>query len=222
MNAYLTINTVPELACLLLAVVFLGRDKDPFWRMLILYLFLTCMVELAGIYIHKVLQRSNMPLYTVFVLFECFAVSSFFFALLRPYGLKRRWLAAWLAVFILTYFAELLAGHFHHFVSVTTSLMSVAFVLAALCYYYLLLNADKFERLTLHAAFWWTNGSFIFYFGGTVCNLFFDILIAHPASVYTHSIRYIIFGVSDVILYTCWSLSFLCRYLQRRSTPSSA
>jgi hypothetical protein len=37
-------------------------------------------------------------------------------------------------------------------------------------------------------------------------------------SAVTHSARYIVFSILNIILYSCWSYSFICRYFQRTSS----
>ena len=214
---YITVNTISEFVCLLAGLIFLSKDKDPAWRLMLAYLLLTCIVEVAGIYIRKVLHVSNIPLYTVSLLPECFVTSYFFYSLYKVYHPKIKWLIIWLSVFLIMYFTELILNHFSDFVSITASVMSVVFVLASLYYYYLKLKDEHFERLLFYAPFWWVSGTLFFYFGSTACNLFFDYLIKYPSISYEFSIRYIIFCILDVILYYFWSYAFICRYLQRKS-----
>ena len=212
---YITINTVAEFFCFVIAFLFLCRDKDPAWLVFIPYLLLTCIVEIAGITMHHS-HKTNIPLYTVFVLAECFIISFFFYRLYRPYGAKISMLMLWFAIFLGMYLTELYLNHFNDFVSVTASVMSVIFVITGLYYYYLKLNDDNFERLLFYPSFWWVNGTLFFYFGGTVCNLFFEFLIKYPSASYSYSVRYLIYGISNVILYSCWSYAFICRHLQMK------
>ena len=68
------------------------------------------------------------------------------------------------------------------------------------------------------APFWWVNGTICFYFAGMACNIFFKYLVKDVTSDVSHSARYIVFSILNVILYACWSYSFICRYFQRTST----
>lgn len=213
---YITPNTLSEFVCFGVGLIFLYKDKDPAWKLLVLYLFITCVTEVTGIYIRSRWHVSNTPVYNVFILFECSVTSYFFYHIYKPYQPRKSWLIAWLVTFLLMYFTELIAGHFSGFVSITATVMSVVFVVACLYYYYLKLNDDQFESLLFHPSFWWVSGTLFFYFGSTACNVFFDYLIKSPSISYTHSIRYIIFNILDIILYSFWSYAFICRYLQRK------
>jgi uncharacterized membrane protein YfcA len=222
MTLYFTVNTVIEFFCLLIACLCLYKDRDPIWRLCILYLLFTCATEVSAIHIRKVLNQSNLPLYNVFLLIECSFISTFFYYLYKRYVNKTKWLMAWLGIFALLFFGELINNHFLNFTFKTASVLSLVFVLASLYFYYLILKDEKFERLHNYAPFWWVNGTLIFYFGSTSTNIFFDYLIQDKISNFAHSIRYIIFNILNVLLYCCWSYAFLCKYLQRKSSSSLA
>lgn len=221
MKIYFTVNTTVELICLLTGVLCLYRDKAPLWRFFPLYLFLVCLTEISAIYIRKVLLTSNLPLYNVFILVECFSVSIFFYYLIKKYVNRLKWLLIWLALFLVCYGVEMVSSHYSSFVFKTASLMSFVFVLAGLYFYYLMLKDEKFIKLSTYSPFWWVNGALIFYFGSTATNIFFDYLVTDQVSKFTHSIRYIIFNILNVSLYCCWSYAFICRYLQRKFSSSS-
>jgi hypothetical protein len=214
---FITVNTVSEFLCFLAAVFFLYKEKVTAWRLFIPFLLLTCSVELAGIYIRQYVRIYNYPIYNVYILFECGFTSYFFFYLYKPYQYKLIWLLSWLTWFAIMYMAELFYHNFGQFVSYTATIMSVVFVLASLYFYYLKLKDERFEPLLFSAPFWWVSGTLFFYFGSTVCNIFSDYLSEHER---IRSIRYIIFNILDIIMYIFWSYAFLCRYRQRKSSPS--
>lgn len=214
---FITINTVCEFVCFLAALIFLSNDKEPAWKLFKAYLLLTCITEVAGIYMSHVAHISNYQLYNVFLLFECGITSYLFYHLYKPYKQKSKWLIIWYSIFIAMYVTELFTNHFKNFVSTTATIMSVVFVFASLYYYYLKLMDENFERLVFSAPFWWVSGALFFYFGSTTCNIFFEYLAKSKTITYGHSIRYFIFNLLDIILYGFWSYAFLCRYLRRKS-----
>ncbi len=218
MGIYFTVNTIIELICLLIGCFCLYNDKQPMWRFFILYLFLICLTEISAIYMRKVLSVSNLPLYNIFLIVECFSISIFFYNILKKYVNRIKWLMAWLFLFVIMYATEMISNHFSNFVFKTASAISFVFVLACLYFYYLMLRDEKFEKLGSYAPFWWVNGTLIFYFGSTATNIFFDYLIMDQFSKFQHSIRYIIFNVLNISLYLCWSYAFICRYRQRKSS----
>lgn len=209
---FLTPNTIAEFVCLLFSFIFLFNDKEKIWRMQILYLLIIVVVEVVGIYLRNVIQTSNTGLYNFFILIEFSLVSLTFFYIYRPFQIKVKWIFIWLSVFLTIYITELFKNNFKSFVSTTATVISIVFVFFSLYYFYLKLNNNTYERLTFSAPFWWVTGTLFFYFGSTTCNLFFDYLIQSKSLI-----RYTIFSILNIILYTFWSYAFLCRYLQRRS-----
>jgi hypothetical protein len=93
--------------------------------------------------------------------------------------------------------------------------------LASVYYFYLVLKEDQFRQLSVYAPFWWVSGTLCFYFAGTAGNIFFNYLIHDQAPVISHSVRYVVFNILNVVLYLSWSYSFICRYRQRISSSLS-
>jgi len=214
----ITLNTASEFICFLVALIFLYRDKSATWRLFIVYLLLTFAAETTGLVIRKVFLTANLPVYNSFVVVECFFTSYFFYIIFKAYGYSIKWLYSWLAVFTVMYISELTNKHFADFVDITASIMSIVFVLSCMWFYYLKLMEVGYEPLLASAQFWWVSGALFFYFGSTACNIFFDYLKTNEVSSYNGSIRYIIFNVLNVILYSFWSFSSICRYRQRKSS----
>jgi hypothetical protein len=213
---FFTANTVSELVCFLGALIFLYKDKDPVWRLMILFLMATCVTEFTGVYLRNK-HISNLAIYNVYLIIECGFTSYFFYHLYKNYAHKLKWLVVWLVFFGAMYITEMLIIHFNDFAAVSAVVMSVVFVLASLLYYYSKLRDEQFEPLLLSAAFWWVSGALVFYFGSTACNLFFNFLKEYEYSSIGRSTRYIIFIILNILLYSFWLFSFICRYLQRKS-----
>ncbi len=207
--------------CLLIGAFCLSQDKTPVWRFTIVYLLITCATELTGVYIRQMTHLPNAPLYNAYLLIECGFISYFFYHQYLQYTDKGKILIGWLCLFLVMYIYEGLPNHFAKFVNVTASIESVVFVLASLYFYYLILRDDKYVVLNTYAPFWWVNGTLIFYFGSTATNIFFDFLANDRISHFPASIRYITYSILNVLLYSCWSYAFICRFLQRRYYSSS-
>lgn len=214
----ITINTVVEFVCFLAALIFLIRDKDAAWRLPVAYLLLTFATETFGLVLRKVYGLPNLQVYNVFLVIECLFISYFLYHIFKPYGYTIKWLWSWLGIFAVIYTSEILYHKFDDFVAITAAIMSITFVFACLWFYYLKLIDPKYEPLLSSAQFWWISGSLLFYFGSTACNIFFDYLIQNEYSTYDRSVRYVIFIVLNIVLYSFWSYSFICRYRQRRSS----
>jgi len=160
--------------------------------------------------------------YNIFLVIECTVLNYFFYHLLKVYLDLKKLLTGWLVIFLLFYFTELYVKHFNAYVSVSSTIMSVELVLAGVYYYYRLLKEEKYRQLSKDASFWWVNGTICFYFAGMACNIFFNYLLLPDKTPIAYSARYMVFSIINVILYSCWSYSFICRYFQRTSSSLSA
>lgn len=217
MLKYFSVNTIAEITCLLIATACLSRDMSRLWRSFILYLLLVCVTESAGIILRNFHMR-NAALYAAFIVFECLMISLFFYHIFKRYHKSQTLLYVWLIIFLLFYLTECSLGNFKIFPAITATMMSVAFVLASLYFYLLILKDEKFRTLGTYAPFWIVNGILLYYFGSTACNVFYDYLAKNERGITPFaSVRYIIFVVLNLLLYGCWSYAFICRYFQKRS-----
>jgi hypothetical protein len=217
MVKYISINILAELSCLLFALFYLNKDKS-MWRLMVLFLLIIVSTEITGRQFTLV-GISNQWLYNIYLLVEAGFVGFMFYKLLK---IRKAWMIAALFLFLVTFVVESYLKGFQHFLSVTNLLSSTLFVIFSLVYFYRLLQDEDHYDLILHPPFWWVTGCLFFYFGGTVCNIFFDYLSILKSSEISYPLRYIIFSLLNFILYSCWSYSFLCRYRQRTSSILSA
>ena len=221
MITYITVNTLSEFFCLVISVLCLYRDKDKAWKSFILFLLLTCLTEIAGIYVREQLAQRNFMIYNFFLVIECTALNYFFYHLFKENRDLKKFLTGWLVFFLLFCFIELYVKHFNAYISASTTILSVEMILASIYFYYLLLKEEKFRQLSKYAPFWWVNGTICFYFGGIACNIFFSYLLKDKTPGVARSTGYIVFSILNVILYSSWSYSFICRYFQRTSSRTS-
>lgn len=215
LTSYLSVNTGAEMLCLLIALFCLFKDKEPAWKMFIFFLMVTCLVEVAGIYVRKTLDQPNFAIYNLFLIIECSVQNLFFYYIIKQHSTLKLIMVVWLVTFLLVYFTELIVTHFKAYASTSSTLMSVELILASVYYYYLLLKDNAYQNLFIYPSFWWVNGIICFYFGGIACNVFFSYMVLDQTVGISHSVRYVVFNVLNVILYSCWSYSFICRYRQR-------
>jgi len=214
MLRYFTLNTTVETLSFVIAFVCLARDASPVWRRMILFLFITCVTEMLGIHIKRlyladrVHVHPNVWLYNILLIFQAGFISSMFLLILNKYTNGKLIIISGLALLGVLYVFELLSHGIFAYNNITNTLMSVLFVLYSYYYYYCLLKNDKYVNLTFSPDFWWIAGALLFYFGRTACNVFFDILsLLKPDIVIT----YPIYKVLNIILYSYWSYSFMCR-----------
>jgi len=221
MHAYFTVNTITELICFLISLYCLFNERNNFWKSFIFYLLIVYLVETSGVYL-RTLKHNNSMLYTAFLVAECAMMSLFFYHLYEKYKSKAALtLYGWLAFFMVIFTLELSENRFAAFPYKTAAVMSVVFVFAS-CYFYLLVIKDEhFRQLGSYPSFWIVNGILFYYFGGTACNIFYDYLVHQQISPFGISVRYTIYNVLNILLYSCWSYAFICRYRQRNLSSSS-
>lgn len=217
MLRYLTLTIIIELICFTVALICLLKDNNLAWKGMVLYLFITCITELIGVYIVKNTQsQNNQWVYNIFLLFEAGFTHLMFAALLSKYINSKPTIIIGFALIALVYLYEIYNNSFLIYAVLTYTIMSVLFVLYSLYYFYLLIKEDNYINLKYSDSFWWVTGALFFYFGNTGCNIFDEKL--DNVTLFSHHLNYYIFRVLNLILYGCWSYSFICRkWLTRTS-----
>jgi hypothetical protein len=207
----LTVNTVAELTCFLIALICLLKDSSIVWRCMALYLLSTCAAEILGLYVtgpkHLI---SNHWVYNCFLTCEIGFTHLMFYYLLSRYINSKPLILTGLALLFLLYIIETFRHSFFVYNNLTFTVMSVLFVVYSLCYYYLLLKDERYVMLKYSAEFWWVAGTLFFYFSNTACNFFGNNLrsVIMPDG---HTLNFYIFRALNILLYGCWSYSFICR-----------
>ena len=211
MLRYLTANTVAELICFLIALLCLVKDNNLVWKSMIFYLFATCFAEIGGIYISGPGHlTSNHWVYNIFLICEIGFTHLMYFYLLGKYINSKPVILTGLAILAILYSYETIDHSFFVYNNLTYTIMSVIFVVYGLYYYYLLLKDDNYVMLKNFPDFWWVAGTLFFYFANTACNFFGNNL----RSIILwdgHHLNYYIFRVLNILLYSCWSYSFICK-----------
>ena len=193
----------------MITLICLVKDGNFVWRSMIAYLLITCIVEILGIYIAKKVHNNNW-VYNIFLLFETGFNSLMFAYLLDKYLRSKLLIISGLALFSVLYLLGLIDHGFLLYNNLTYTVMSVIYVFYSLYYYYYLIKDESYINLKHSPEFWWVAGTLFFYFSTTVCNLF-DEKLEKIMITKTQNISYFIFQALNIILYGCWSYSFICR-----------
>jgi hypothetical protein len=202
------LNNIVEIACFITAVAYLTKDKSLAWRSMVLFLLITCIIEIVGKSLKRV-HHNNQWVYNIFLVFEACFTSLMFGKILSKYINSKPLVLSGLALITLLYIYDLNNHGFSTFNDLTATVMSVVFVIYSFYYYFLLIKDEHYIDLKRDASFWWVAGALFFYFGSTACNLFFDII--KDVKIAGHNITYYIFTALCIILYGCWSYAFICR-----------
>jgi len=214
---YFTLNTGIETVCFITSLIWLINYKgQPIWRNVVFLLFITCSVEFMGIYVKRLYLHDRLHvhpnpwLYNILLLFQIVILSIMFNSLLTKYIKIKSAIFIIALLMVSLYVYEIWEHGVFNYNNLTYSVMSVIIVLCSLIYFYLLLKDDSYIQLSRSADFWWIAGLLFFYFGSTVVNLFYSKL-SHIMITPKRSLSYFIFNILNVLLYSCWSYSFICR-----------
>ncbi|MDB5031567.1 hypothetical protein [Mucilaginibacter sp.] len=197
-----------EATCFIIAFICLIKDANFAWRSIVLFLLITCATEISGKLLKNAHQH-NQWLYNIFLVFEAGFTSLLFSNILSKYVNSRPIILAGLALLLLLYGYDIYDHGFFVFNDVTATVMSVVFVIYSFYYYFLLIKDEHYIDLKRSASFWWVAGTLFFYFGSTAVNVFFTYL--KNVKIAGHNITYFIFTALTIILYGCWSYSFICK-----------
>jgi hypothetical protein len=203
---YFSVGTVSELICLIIALICLTKDSSLIWRIMILYMLITCLAEFAGVYVERQ-GHFNYWIYNSFLFFEAGFNLLIFGYLYTQYN-KSKYSLVGVSLFVILYTYQLNRHGINAYDNLTYTIMSATYVLYGLYYYHLLILDDNHVNLKYLPAFWWVAGTIFFYFGNTACNLF--SIRFGGLKTYQH-LSYVVFKVLNVILYGCWSYSFICK-----------
>jgi hypothetical protein len=216
MLEFFTLSTIFESQCLIVAIICAWGAFNGQWRYIIPYLLLTCVVECIGIYLKHRHQANQWP-YNILLVGHIAFISYMFSQLLQKNSRSKPVIITGLVLLALAYGYDLLQHGFLRFNVLTYNVMSVVFAIYALYYFYVLLHDDTNTQLGFSFEFWWVCGILFFFFGATAVNLFrgkLSTIMITPK----HALPYYIYMVLNIILYTCWSYSFICkRWLTKRS-----
>jgi len=222
---YLTLNTIPELICFLAAVACLRNDKNVIWRIMILFLFITCLAEITGIYVKRLnlIDKNHLHpngwVYNILLVFQATFFSLLFYELLKKYLKVKPVIIGGLVLLMAIHIYKLGIQGFSKYDELMKTTMSIILVLYSFYFYYCLIKDDRYINLTKYPGFWLVAGILFFYFGTTTYNIFYEKLasMTNKSKTELAYLRYIN-STFIILLYTCWSYSFICR---RWLTPTS-
>ncbi|MGZ3814951.1 MAG: hypothetical protein ACXVB0_23310 [Mucilaginibacter sp.] len=222
---YFTINTTVEAICFLVAICCLRKDKSFVWRSMILFLLITCIAEMAGIYVKrlyiadKIHVHPNAWVYNILIFFQIGFFSLMYQHLLSKSANSKPAIIGGFVLLVLLHVFEIFSHSIFVYDVWSNTAMSILLVLYSLYFYYYLLKDDGYLNLKNSSAFWWVAGTLFFYFGTTAYNFFYEklssIVLSNKGDViylkYLHN-------TFNILMYGCWSYAFICRkWLTKKS-----
>lgn len=218
MSKVFSIFTIIEFLTFIIAIICLLKDKSLFWKLAIAYMLVTFSTEFTAVIIGRILHQHNVWLYNIYIIFENCFVSFGLYQFLKQYVNPKPLILVGSGLIFLSYCYEVFSHGFTEvFYSATNNLSAAIYVLYSLYYFYVLLKDDNFIKLKYHPQFWWVVGVLFYYFGGTIINLFDDVFRVKLST--GHWLRWYIYIILNLLLYSFWSYSFICRARQRRLQP---
>lgn len=214
MPALFSVFFTIELICLIAAFIYIRNDVDKFYKITRYYLFIVCTVEFGGRILTRIYHQHNTWLYTLFLFVEATYIAYGIYHFMKPYKIAKLPVYIAYTIFVILYLLEIFQNGLAGQNTKPILYLSVMVTLSSLWYYYLLLKSDNFVVLRMHEPFWWIAGILLFYFGGIVITLFEPIFNAKIHD--NHTLRYYIFILLNLILYSFWTYSFICRKRQRK------
>jgi hypothetical protein len=221
---YLTINTIAEVCCFIIAIVKLRKINDVYWKSWIVFLFITCVTEFAGKYLKdlyledRLHAHPNVWLYNLLLVAQAFFIGMMFIHLLKKYTNSFIIIMSSFGLLMAIYLYELFSHGIYVYNELTNTVMLVIFILLSFLYYYYLLKDEAYTNLLYSADFWWVAGVLFFYFGTTACNIFFEHLSPEKMKSIKH-LTYYIYNAFNIVLYGCWSYSFICKRWEMKILP---
>ena len=199
-----------ELLALLTGILTFTRLRSLQSRAILLFLFVTVMVELSSLYITtQVIMKNSTRIYNFYIYF---LVVFFMFYLYRSFkgiGYKRAGLVFFWA-FTVFYLLNILfwqqLDQFNYFSYLAGSVLLI--ILACLYLFELLEAAD--EGILANESFWVTSGILFFFTGTFVYFLCWYFLVDQAADKNGQLFRVLI-QVINVIFYLLLSISFICQ-----------
>lgn len=209
---YFPFTTIFEVLCFCAALACLWKDKSLFWQLAFVFLFITCIIECYGIYL-AAKYHNNLKLYNLFYLVEQAFVSYSMYYCLKPYINPKLLIIAGMVILALSDIYFFLGYFRKDYNTLSLTISGILFVIYSLLYFYLFLKDKKYVHISDHPEFWWVTGILFFYFGSVIFNLFFSWF---TVKIFDRSIYYYLITILNLILYSLWTYSFICRARQRK------
>src|SRR5215469_6684470 len=129
MFGFLTVNTGAELICFIIALVTLTRDTSDIWRLMIVFLFITCLTEILGFHFKKMYLadrqhvRPNIWLYNILLFFQYSFFCLVFNYLLKKYIHVQRYIITTFIVLTIVYVFGLVKNGVFNYNELTNTVM---------------------------------------------------------------------------------------------------
>lgn len=202
---------VIEVSCFATALFFLKNTGNVVWTTIKWFILFAVLVEASLSFTGKILHWHNGWIINLYTPINFFIVSWSVYRL-SPYNkINLAFFIAANFIFLLFFLLEIFTKGFFAYSALSSVLSDCLLFIICNRFFYLLLKQDEWIEIQKHAAFWFVTGLFLFNFCSTVADIF-DEQLNDLYIFSTVSLRYVLYIVFNLILYSCWSFAFICRY----------
>jgi len=203
---------------LLISVVLLSRNKDIFYlRVFPVFLFISVSVELYAIYLWN-FRFNTASIYNFFTLFEFGFYLFVLRGIIRNKFVKKVIVAAALIYIPVAVFNIVFIQGLNTFHTVTYSLGCLLVISFSMFYFFEIFRLPKFIYLTSEPGFWICSGLLFFYCCSFPIFAMSDLIEGAAPFILTNFDK--IINVLNVLLYSLFSIAFLCRIRVRKYISS--
>lgn len=201
----------------LLAVILFYRSLRPGWlRLFFYFLLFTLLTDIgAGLYSQQFHKSNHFIINSYLLVNFCFYLFIFIKSFEKRSFKKFGFIA--LAIFILFYMVDIIfIEGFYSFNVYTFCLGSILIVLCCLLYFSILFTSEKLINYFASPVFWIATGLLFFYVGNLVQMSLLNYIINNHLDPGGRIYEVISFNL-NVILYGCFTISFLCNRVWKKA-----
>lgn len=211
----LIISIIPPLICLLV-IIFLYKKLHPKWlRLFIYYMVLTIAVEAITTFYSQYFKKSNHFIVNIYLpLSFCF----YFFIFYKAFETKKNKILCSVAciIYLLFFVCDItFIEGFYSFNSYSYSLGSILIVFCCLLYFMWLFTSDRVMNYFKLPMFWISTGLLFFFVGSLVEMSLFKYMLNNHLDINGRIYQFIMITL-NVILYSAFTISFLCNQVWRK------
>jgi hypothetical protein len=200
-----------ELVAVFAAISYLRRLNN-YWVMFIPFLLCTAVIDGTG-WVMATQKINNHWLYNIQfpieMLFNCWLLTKLFDT--RPDA--KKWFSTLFVFYLVVYLTEISIKGFYVYAAFSDTIGTILIVISCFVYFYILLEQPRSLNLLIYGPFWIVAGMFLFYFCSLTSKFFFkELMQLHVIGGLP--LRYFIFTILNLILYSFWIVAFKCQYRQ--------
>lgn len=203
-----------EIITLVSSLCLVIRKRAGYWRLFILFLSITVLIEWTGFYYRTMLKQPNYPFYNFLMILQLLFYTLLFYKFF-PVKQTRLILFLTVGIFLAFFIMEGVFNSFTVYNIYSRQVLSAFVVIFSCIFYFSILKRDDVVNPVQYPPFWVVTGLFFFYFGTITMFAFYPTIskIKFNGGV---SFYNLVIGSLSCILYGSWIIAFLCHRKQTR------